>query len=138
MAASYAIYHGPQGLQAISGRIHALAATARAKLAASGVAVSGSSPHGGGVFFDTFTVHGVDALAVQARAATLGCNVRVVSPDAVGVACGEAHTTEDLVALLAAFGVEATKAELEALAETVKPAPTPPHKGEETRAPRSP
>jgi len=113
MAASYAIYHGPDGLKDISGRIHALAATARAKLAASGIAVSE------GAFFDTFTVHGIDALGVQANAASLGCNVRVVSPDSVGVACGEAHTAADLVGLLQAFGVQTTEAELEALAETV-------------------
>lgn len=80
-------------------------------------------PHTG-AFFDTFTVHGIDALGVQANAASLGCNVRVVSPDSVGVACGEAHTAADLVGLLQAFGVQTTEAELEALAETVPPTRT--------------
>jgi glycine dehydrogenase len=114
MAASYAIYHGPEGLKNISGRIHALASTARAKLASQGLKVSE------GAFFDTFTVHGVDAAGVQAKAAQLGVNVRVVSADTVGIACGEAHTTADVVALLGAFGVDSSEAALEALAETVR------------------
>jgi hypothetical protein len=77
MAASYAVYHGPEGLSAISARVHALAATARAALKHKGLATTNEP------FFDTFTVQGVDSAAVQAKAAANGCNVRVIDKNTV-------------------------------------------------------
>jgi glycine dehydrogenase len=113
MAASYGIYHGPNGLKAISGRVHALAATAASALKAHGAKVSAAP------FFDTFTVAGVDAAKVQANAVAHGCNVRVVDKTTVGLSFGEAHTAADVANVLAAFGVRTDAAALEGLAAKV-------------------
>ncbi len=49
MAASYAIWHGPDGLQAITTRVHGLAARFAAALAGAGIATAGDR------YFDTVT-----------------------------------------------------------------------------------
>ena len=104
MAASYAIYHGPEGLKAISGRIHALARVAHRELAKGGFGVA-TTP-----FFDTFTVDvstmGMTSTEVQARAASVGANVRVIDEKTVGISMGEGITRGDVSALLSgAFGI---------------------------------
>ena len=104
MAASYAIYHGPEGLKAISGRIHALARVAHRELAKGGFGVA-TTP-----FFDTFTVDvstmGMTSTEVQARAANVGANVRVIDEKTVGISMGEGITRGDVSALLSgAFGI---------------------------------
>jgi len=104
MAASYAIYHGPEGLKAISGRIHALARVAHRELAKKGFGVA-TTP-----FFDTFTVDvstkGMTSKEVQAGAESVGANVRVIDENTVGISMGEGITRGDVVALLSgAFGI---------------------------------
>jgi len=116
MAASYAVYHGPEGLKKISARVHALASTTHSALKAKGLKVS-TDP-----FFDTFSVSGLDSAAVQALASANGCNVRVVDDSTVGLSFGEALVVKDVCSLLKAFGVDMSVAEVEALAETTTPA----------------
>lgn len=104
MAASYAIYHGPEGLKAISGRIHALARVAHRELAKGGFGVA-TTP-----FFDTFTVDvstlGMTSKEVQAGAASIGANVRVIDEKTVGISMGEGITRGDVSSLLSgAFGI---------------------------------
>jgi len=104
MAAAYAIYHGPEGLQEISGRIHALARVAHRELGKAGFKVT-EEP-----FFDTFTVDtsskGLTAAEVQEGAVGVGANVRVIDESTVGVTMGEGITRDDLKALLSgAFNV---------------------------------
>ena len=104
MAASYAIYHGPEGLKAISGRIHALAKVAHRELAKGGFGVS-TSP-----FFDTFTVDvstmGMTSEQVQAGAVSVGSNVRIIDEKTVGISMGEGITRDDISSLLSgAFGI---------------------------------
>eukprot|EP00953_Heterococcus_sp_UTEX-ZZ885_P032505 16975-Heterococcus_DN1.PRE.3 len=50
MAASYGVYHGPDGVKAIAQRIHSMAKVTAAALKKAGFKVEG------GAFFDTFTV----------------------------------------------------------------------------------
>ena len=104
MAASYAVYHGPEGLKAISGRIHALARVAHRELAKEGFTVAE------GPFFDTFAVDvsskGMSSEQVQAGAASVGANVRVIDENTVGISMGEGITRDDVSALLSgAFGI---------------------------------
>lgn len=104
MAASYAIYHGPEGLRAISGRIHALARVTHRELQKGGFGVME------GAFFDTFTVDvstmGMTSEQVQAGAAAVGANVRVVDEKTVAISMGEGITRDDVAALLSgAFGI---------------------------------
>jgi glycine dehydrogenase len=98
MSAAYAIYHGPEGLLDISGRIHALARVAHRELKTAGFAVP-ETP-----FFDTFTIDvtsmGMTAAEVQAGAASVGANVRIVDEKTVSIAMGEGITRGDLTALL--------------------------------------
>lgn len=104
MAASYAIYHGPEGLLEISGRIHALAKVANREITKAGFQV------GEGAYYDTFTVDcaskGMTAAQVQAGAAAAGANVRLLDDNTVGISMGEGITREDLATLLTgAFGI---------------------------------
>jgi glycine dehydrogenase len=98
MAASYAIYHGPEGLKDISGRIHALARVAHREIAKAGFKV-GEAP-----YFDTIIVDvsskGFTAAQVQAGAASVGANVRVINDSTVGISMGEGITRDDLANLL--------------------------------------
>lgn len=98
MAAAYAIYHGPEGIKEIAGRIHALARVAHRELGKAGFKVSE------GAFFDTFTVDvssmGLNSTQVQAGAASVGANVRIVDESTVGISMGEGITRDDLKALL--------------------------------------
>ncbi len=99
MAASYAIWHGPDGLQAIAARVHGLAARFAAALAAAGVATAGSR------FFDTVTASAPGrATAIAAAAQAGGRLLRVLDENRVSVAFDEASTEEDLAALAALFG----------------------------------
>ncbi|KAG5190576.1 glycine dehydrogenase [Tribonema minus] len=105
MAASYGVYHGPEGVKAIATRIHGMAKTTAIALKEAGYGVP-STP-----FFDTFTVDvsakGATASAIAAAAANHGVNVRVIDDKTVGLSFGEAHTKGDVEALLGAFGVGA-------------------------------
>lgn len=98
MAAAYAIYHGPKGLSDIAGRIHALARVAHRELGKAGFSVSD------GAFYDTFTVDvsskGMNATQIQAGAASVGANVRIIDEKTVGISMGEGITRDDLRQLL--------------------------------------
>jgi glycine dehydrogenase len=98
MAAAYAVYHGPQGLLVIAGRIHALARVAHREIVKAGF--KGSDGH----FFDTFTVDvsskGMNATQVQAGAVSVGANVRIIDENTVGISMGEGITRDDVRKLL--------------------------------------
>mgnify|MGYP001287489132 CR=1 FL=1 len=102
MAAAYAIWHGPAGLQAIASRIHALANGLAEGLTAAGVTVLGSSR------FDTVTVEAKGrAQAIADEAKKGGRLLRVVNADRVGITFDETSTWADLEAIAALFGAEA-------------------------------
>ena len=98
MAASYAIYHGPDGLKDISGRIHALARVAHREISKAGFKVT-EDP-----FFDTFVVdtssNGMTAQEVQDGAVSVGANVRIIGEHTIAISMGEGITRDDLRALL--------------------------------------
>ena len=101
MAASYAIWHGPEGLRAIAEHVHSLAARLAAALKSSGLTIAGES------LFDTVTVRlegRASQLADKARQNNI--LVRVLDPDTVGVSFDETSTHEDLAVLADLFGVD--------------------------------
>jgi glycine dehydrogenase len=102
MAAAYAIWHGPEGLQAIARRIHGLASTLSATLDAAGVDIEA------GPIFDTVTAR-VPGRAgdIVAKAATEGRLLRRIGDDLVSIAFDEASTPEDVAAIAALFGATA-------------------------------
>ncbi|MFO1329368.1 MAG: aminomethyl-transferring glycine dehydrogenase [Rubrivivax sp.] len=94
MASMYAVYHGPEGLRRIAGRVAAYTAVLAAGLKELGLTVSTSHA------FDTLTVEtGADTDAVLARARADGANLRRLSATQVCVALDETTTRDDLVAL---------------------------------------
>ena len=102
MAAAYAIWHGPEGLQGLAVRIHGLAARFAASAAAAGFAVEP------GPFFDTVTIatpHRAKALAASAQDG--GRLVRTVGNDRLSVSFDELSDENDVKALLAVLGVDA-------------------------------
>jgi glycine dehydrogenase len=101
MASMYAVYHGPEGLKAIAGRVHALTSVLAAGLSASGLKLASAS------FFDTLRVSGADAAQVMARASSAGFNLRAYSDGSVGIALDERSSLEEVQQVLGFFGVSA-------------------------------
>lgn len=104
MAAAYAIYHGPEGLMEIGGRVHALARVAAREIVKAGFKVNEDT------FFDTFTVDvsgmGKTSAQIQEGAARGGANLRVINESTVGLSMGEGITRGDIKNLLdCAFGI---------------------------------
>ena len=99
IAGMYATYHGPEGLQLISERIHALTTVISNHLTANGFSVRHDS------WFDTVVIDGVDADAILGAGYAAGVNLRRVSPSAVGISCDETTTTAVLGLVAGAFGV---------------------------------
>ncbi len=91
MAAMYAVYHGPDGLRAIAGRVHALARVLDAELRTLGLRQTNAH------YFDTLRVEvpsGADA--VRERALAAGINLRYVDARTVGIALDETASTSDI------------------------------------------
>jgi glycine dehydrogenase len=99
MASMFAVYHGPEGLKNLAGRIHAQTAALRKALAADKVEIEP------GPFFDTLVarVPG-QADAILAAAVAAGINLRRIDADHVGIALDETATAADVAAIAAAFG----------------------------------
>ncbi|GAA2150516.1 MULTISPECIES: aminomethyl-transferring glycine dehydrogenase [Glycomyces] len=98
MAASYAVWHGPEGLRGIAEHAARAAARLAASLEHAGTTLAG------GAFFDTVTAHVPGrADTVTARAAAAGVNLHRVDADTVTIACDETTTDADLRAVCDAF-----------------------------------
>ncbi|HDL7787373.1 TPA: aminomethyl-transferring glycine dehydrogenase [Yersinia enterocolitica] len=90
IASLYAVYHGPQGLQRIAGRIHRMTDILAAGLQQAGLALRFTH------WFDTLTVEVKDKAAVLARALSFGINLRTDIHGAVGITLDETTSREDL------------------------------------------
>ncbi|WP_341503036.1 aminomethyl-transferring glycine dehydrogenase [Gallaecimonas sp. GXIMD4217] len=93
MASFYAVYHGPEGLKRIAGRVHRLTDILALGLKDKGLAIRNSH------WFDTLTVEVADKAAVIAKAQAKGVNLRADLDGAVGISLSEATTRADLVEL---------------------------------------
>src|SRR6185312_13109282 len=101
MAAAYAIWHGPEGLQAIAGRIHGLTARLHAALKSAKVAVEANT------FFDTLTLSVKGKAEVIAKAAEKGGRLlRVIDKDRLGITFDETSTEADLEEVAGLFGAK--------------------------------
>ncbi|MBU1432769.1 aminomethyl-transferring glycine dehydrogenase [Myxococcota bacterium] len=98
MAAMYAVYHGPEGLKGIAGRIHSLTRALAEALKAGGLRLAD------GPFFDTLKVYPPDPEAIHAAAEIEGLRLRRY-PDAVGISLDELSDEATLRAILRAFGL---------------------------------
>ncbi len=101
VASMYAVYHGPDGLKRIAGRVHALTSTLARAFEGRGVALEHHA------FFDTITVRAAGRADDLVRAALEnGVNIRRVDDDRVAIAVDETTTVDHLRAVASAFGVE--------------------------------
>ena len=114
MAAMYAVYHGPEGLRRIAGRVHRLTRIMAAGLAARGVEVITPA------YFDTLTLH-VPGRAAQlaAQARKRGINLRLVDRDHLGVALDETTRREHLETLWQVLGSGPELPDFDALDRTL-------------------
>ncbi|MFJ5504507.1 aminomethyl-transferring glycine dehydrogenase [Pectobacterium carotovorum] len=95
IAGMYAVFHGPEGLKRIAGRIHRLTDILAAGLTQGGLLLRHRS------WFDTLTIEVADKDAVLSRALSFGINLRSDLASAVGITLDEATTREDVMALFA-------------------------------------
>ncbi|MFL4558675.1 aminomethyl-transferring glycine dehydrogenase [Yersinia kristensenii] len=93
IASLYAVYHGPQGLQRIAGRIHRMTDILAAGLQQAGLTLRFQH------WFDTLTVEVKDKAAILARALSFGINLRTDIHGAVGLTLDETTSREDLQTL---------------------------------------
>ncbi|MEK9713908.1 MAG: aminomethyl-transferring glycine dehydrogenase, partial [Thalassolituus sp.] len=98
LSSFYAIYHGPQGLKTIAGRIHRLTDILAKGLQSKGISLSNSH------WFDTLTFTVADKAAVKARALAAEINLRDdealgMNSDTLGVTLSEKTTAADVAEL---------------------------------------
>ncbi len=106
MAASYAIWHGPEGLSAIASHVHEITSRFANAIKAAGVEISGSN------FFDTVTLHVAGKASAIANAAERsGRFIRVLDKDRVAVTFDETSTEVDAFELAELFGASTLESE---------------------------
>ncbi|ENN91008.1 aminomethyl-transferring glycine dehydrogenase [Bartonella schoenbuchensis] len=101
MAVAYAVWHGPQGLQAIAKRIHHLTCRFASGLKAAGIRCENRH------FFDCVSIFvegKAQEIATQAKAN--GYLIRVIDNDRVTINFDELSTEEDACALAQLFGAQ--------------------------------
>ncbi len=102
LAALYAVYHGPDGLRKIAGRVHRMALILAEGLRRLGFEVET------GAYFDTITVKTPgQAARIAARARELRINLRVMDGDRLGIALDETTRRGNLETLWRAFSSKA-------------------------------
>ncbi|NNM34119.1 MAG: aminomethyl-transferring glycine dehydrogenase, partial [Gemmatimonadetes bacterium] len=107
MAGMYAVYHGPEGLDAIAGRVRKQAATLAKGLEAAGHERLHAD------YFDTLRIRVAGGVAdVLRRAAEARINLRDYGDGTLGVSLDETVTPGDLDDLLSVFGSDSTSREL--------------------------
>jgi glycine dehydrogenase len=97
IASMYAVYHGPKGLRAIAERVHRLTSQLADGLRALGCTLTHEN------FFDTVRVEVESSDVILEHAAKAGCNLRLLSPRAVGISFDETTTPRDVEVLMSIF-----------------------------------
>ena len=106
MAAMYGVYHGPEGLKAIAGRVHELSGILERELTALGVKQTNAA------YFDTLRLeigHGganpsgprIDS--IRRAALEAGINFRYIDDKTVGISLNETVTTADVQDIVDVF-----------------------------------
>jgi glycine dehydrogenase len=103
MASMYAVYHGPDGLRDIAGRVHGLTGQAATQLRGAGLDLVNDS------WFDTLTVRVPGRAAdLHARATERNVNLRRIDGDTVGLSLDETSTDATVAVLADIFGIPST------------------------------
>ncbi len=99
MAAMYAVYHGPNGLKKIAGRIHLLTLALADGLKKLGFSVASNT------FFDTIKITAKNAPAISAQAEKTELNFRLVNNNTITISLNETATPSDLEDIWTAFNL---------------------------------
>jgi glycine dehydrogenase len=102
MASMYAVYHGPEGLKKIAGRIHGLANVLESNLKAAGFKQVNAA------YFDTLKIAVADKKAIEREAIKHELNFRYFSDSHVGISLDETTSLKDLQTILKVFGVSSS------------------------------
>ena len=100
MASMYAVYHGPQGLKNIAGRIFRYASVFADGMEKMGFRIVNET------FFDTLTIEVKNSDAIVMQAEKNGYNINVFSKTLVSVSFDELSTPEDIEYLWRIFNTE--------------------------------
>lgn len=110
LSSFYAVYHGPQGLKTIAGRIHRLTDILALGLKESGLTLVNDT------WFDTITVNTDDRDAVIQRALAAGVNLRLDNASNLGVTLSEKTSAADIQELFSIFLGESASEDLDVYA----------------------
>ncbi len=99
VAASYAVYHGPDGLTGIADHVHAQTRALVAGVTALGIAQTNAH------YFDTvvFRLTAAQAASVRTASVAAGFNLRHVGDTEIGVSLDEMTTPEEVATLVGVF-----------------------------------
>lgn len=118
MAAMYAVYHGPQGLERIADKVHGFTQVFADAVTSQGYKLVNGS------FFDTVTIDATPLLAdtelLHKKSVEVGINLRRINDKLVGVTFDESVTPQDLVSLINVFASAASASPV-SLADLVEP-----------------
>lgn len=90
MASMYAVYHGPEGLKKIAGRIHGLAKSLEVSLTSMGFQQSNSN------YFDSLKITVPDTEKLRKAATEREVNFRYYSKTEIGISLDETSSNEDV------------------------------------------
>ncbi|MBX2898120.1 MAG: aminomethyl-transferring glycine dehydrogenase [Cyclobacteriaceae bacterium] len=98
MASMYAVYHGPEGLKKIAGRIHGLAQVLESGLGKLGIKQVNAN------YFDTLKLVVADKNAIQQKAEAAGINFKYFNDNHIGISIDETTNIADVNNILSVFG----------------------------------
>ena len=107
MASMYAVYHGPEGLKKIAGRIHGLTNLLEKQLKASGFEQVNTS------YFDTLKVAVADKNVIEKEAVKHEINFRYFADNHIGISVDETTSVEDVNKILKVLGVSGSSVKAE-------------------------
>ncbi len=97
MASMYAVYHGPEGLKKIAGRIQGLTQLLEKGLAAEGIKQVNQN------YFDTIKIAVADAKAIQQKADATEINFKYFHDNHIGISLDETTTIQDVEKIISIF-----------------------------------
>ncbi|MBL7871922.1 MAG: aminomethyl-transferring glycine dehydrogenase [Cyclobacteriaceae bacterium] len=97
MASMYAVYHGPEGLKKIAGRIHGLAQLLENGFRELGIKQVNKN------YFDTLKIEVADKKSIRAKAEAHGINFKYFADNHIGVSLDETTNIESLGSIISIF-----------------------------------
>ncbi len=101
MSGMYAVYHGPEGIKAIAGKVSEYAHGIGSYLSKAGYKLAT------GNYFDTIEICGVNAAAIKEKAEAKGFNFFYPAPDKVRISFDELTNCKEAEQILGVFDIKA-------------------------------